>query len=262
MSGVDGGAMLPGRIAAGMAGNALDGRFPSPSMGAAVASSYAVNEHWLGDFLKAVPISAYSYRVTDIGGGCTPTPSNPVAATERGILQLATGPTILDGGTIALPQPTFSGPDAGTLYACKVRISGTQTQLIAWSGFSSGLGSTPAVATAMSFVGIRAISAGAVAHWFGVSKDGASSEETVDLGVDADGTWRIFAFRVLESSTVFYSGNASDRDRGVVWTPKGSTSTHRPTAALYPVPMGLLTTNGAQKELEQDFWSIGGGVAS
>jgi len=253
---------LAARPAAGIASGALDGRYPSPSMGAPAASSWAVSEHWLGDFLKAFPVSANAYRVTDIAGGCTPTIVVAGASTERGVMRLATGAGALDGGTVALPQPTYAGVDEGTLWVCKNRIYNTNTQIIAWSGFSSGMGSTPAVATAMSFVGIRLIAAGAAANWYGVAKNGAASETTLDLGVAGDSTFRILAFRKLASSIVFYTGNASDRDRGLVLTEVGSITATIPTAALYPVAVGCLATSASQRNLEQDFFTIGGSIAT
>lgn len=257
-------AFLAGRRGAGIIeGQAVDGRLGAGlAAGPAVASSYAVNEHWLGDFTKLSPISAYSWRVTDIFGGVTPAPTNPSAATERGILRCATGTGVADGGTVALPQPTFSGVEDGTLCVCKMRIDGTETQMISWSGFASSLTGTPLIATGMEFMGIRAISGGATANWHLVAKDGAASESTLDLGVAADGTWRILAFRKLPTSVVGYVVNATDRDRGPVFRRVGTVTANFPTAGLRPVAMGVVSALGGSRFLDQDFFSIGGGVAA
>lgn len=92
---------------------------------------------------------------------------------------------------------------------------------------------------------------------------GAGAETTLDTGLLADGTWRIFGARHLrDGSWAAYSIDASDPDRAEVWTLLGVIDANHPTVGLQPMPLQIATQAAAAKAADIDFFGWGSsGVA-
>jgi hypothetical protein len=181
---------------------------------------------------------------------------------DIGIRQISTAITIDTGGVMRSSTQIFAGPPAiGSVWECKVRQSGTVAGTTLWSGFGSAL-TTPLTAVAASFLGIRCEGA---ANIFGVVKNGAASETTIDLGVTA-AAWRIVGFEVVDTGggvvgIQFFWRDCTSRFRSTRTNVGAPITTTMPGAQLYWLALGAINTVGASRQAQIDFWSLGGRTA-
>lgn len=183
------------RIPAGDAGGALAGMYPNAiSIGCPPLAGWSLwddftREGSAGDFGES--------RLTahPIGSGIVPAAQSPAANTEIGILRITTdvSSTTNEGGSLGLPTTPgvyAGGLPGGLWYIAKLRLIDT-ADIQCWSGFVEDhrriFDGGPD-----GFVGFWAQGGG---NWKGVVYDGTTWQE-VDLGVAADSTWRILAFRI------------------------------------------------------------------
>jgi hypothetical protein len=81
---------------------------------------------------------------------------------------------------------------------------------------------------------------------------GAGAETTLDTGLLADGTWRIFGARHLrDGSWAAYSIDASDPDVPPVWTQIGRLNANHPTVGLQPMPLQIVLLSIRQDEASE-----------
>lgn len=247
------------RRTAGSAEGALAGQYPIPALGLPPQVGMPL---W-DDFEKSL---TFGWSATTLGGSA-PTYSNqaPTAVGERGIARIATT-AVANSGGVALRGGTadmYRAPPPGSVWACKIRmVTGTSSYRL-WSGFASAAAEVDTT-DGTHFVGVR--SSGG--NLFGVVKNGVSSETTVDLGFDCEGsTWRTVGFRVGGTSAApaiqFLQWDAQASDRGVYDVKEiGSpVTTTMPSTALFSCALGLFTSTGSSRVAEIDWWAQGGRVA-
>jgi hypothetical protein len=256
------------RRAGGIATGALHGTHPHPGLGLVPAAGAVM---W-DDFIKGageVVASRYGdqlWPATTIGG--TPATIASVAPgdwTETGVLSLTTPASSGTGSVLAFSATAslYRIPPPGSIFACKVRMTTGTGNYELWSGFASAAARCD-TADATQFVGIRSVGG----NLFGVVKNGAASETTVDLGYDCESsTWRAVGFEVggttAAPSVQFFilDEHASVRevfDRENVGSAITATM---PSTTLLPVAIGLVTSNANDKAAQIDFWSWGGRTA-
>lgn len=256
-----GNTRLGARQAAGAAGGALAGRYPNPGLGIPACTGGGFTDDFTGNIVKTGPISL-GWVEADIAGGLTLAGYADTAA-EIGILYATTAGAGGDGGVIYQPSGAITGGlPVGFRFQTKVRLD-TTLQIVACSGFSSATGALPIVAAAASFVGVRAIAAGAGVNWLFVAKDGAggANETTLDSGVAAGTTWRIFEMRVTAAAQIdCYLVDCSDTLVGPQYTSIGSLTSNIPTAANLYAALGLGASAAAVKGLLVDWHGWGGTI--
>lgn len=228
----DGSSRFTARRAAGLASGALSGAYPNPGAGCPGATGGSFFDDFTGEIVKTGPVSL-GWLVADIGGGIT-CAGYTDTATELGCCIISTAGGAADAGVVYQPQGFIDGLPVGLRFQTKVRLSGTKTQIVATSGFCSSTAALPIVAAAAQFVGVRAIAAGAAANWYFVAKDGAAAgnEDTLDSGVEANETWRIFEMRVRSVTAIdCYLVDASLPQYGPQYTLIGTLDAQIPGAA-------------------------------
>lgn len=164
---------------------------------------------------------------------------------ETGIARIRTGATSGNGGTIQLGQ-SFSGPPpVGGEFRCKARVNQT-TNFRAWFGLWSNASSSPdeALTNSLYGIGIRAQPAGAAENWFGICRNG-TSETTVDLGVQANSTWRDLGWFKTESGVQFTVNGVGVGSVATTNIPANSQS--------LGIMAGLLTATSSAAELDLDY---------
>lgn len=260
------------RRAAGEASGALAGQFPEPGLG--LVPLAGTSPMW-DDFVAAdgeIATGRYGNLLwprTTVGapgpGGATAN-SAPSDWTEDGVLTVTTGSGSANVGYIfgfTQTASVYRVPPPGSTWACKVRVTTGTSDYELWSGFASSANRV-ANADAVDFVGVRSIGG----NLFGVVKNGAASETTVDLGIDCESsTWRIVGFTVGGDTTTpsvqFFIANEHDSIRDIfdvtnVGDPITATV---PNTTLCPIALGFVTTNTSDKVAEIDFWVRGGRTA-
>jgi hypothetical protein len=211
---------------------------------------------------SAGQIGECGWGIGDIGTGVNLTISK-VAITPAddfrtfGQIRMTTVATNGEGGTIRLGSGTADlckgVPPVGVVNQTKIRNSGVLTNNTAWSGLASLTQLVPTTAAAMAFIGVRAISVGGAANWFGVCKSGANQETTRDLGVPFDSAYRIPGWRRTATGIQFM---VNDADVGAEIT------TNLPLAATeHNAVIGLVTTATGAKDADVDFYILAGAFA-
>jgi len=179
---------------------------------------------------------------------------------EAGIIRItpdagnATGGAALRLSATATPMLGGDLPDKA-FNIVKVRLGGTTTNLTGWAGLSSdGSGFPPTGSNSLEMVGFKVESGGAVANWHGVCRRG-TSETTLNLGVAADSSWRVLAWRCESSNGVrFYVGNATTGRLD----PVGVISADVPGGSdAYAPIVAVKNTTAASRYLECDFYGLG-----
>jgi hypothetical protein len=245
----------------GRADGALAGYFPQPAIGNPAAYGPSVYDDFLWVGSSTVRPGKLQWVQTTIGS--LPTYTDQVGTNvDIGIRQISTAVTINTGGLLRSNGFIFAGPPAlGAEWEAKIRQSGTAAGTTIWSGFGSAL-SAPLTAVASSFLGIRCQGA---ANVFGVVKNGAASETTIDLGVTAD-AWRIFGFEVVDTGSgvvgiQFFWRDATSRFKSVRTNVGTPITANMPSINMYWQAMGTINTVGASRQGQIDFWSLGGRTA-
>jgi hypothetical protein len=254
----------PARPAAGAAGGVLGGRYPNPAWGLPMGGMQGFDD-FIGNINKTTMRTQLNWTIVDTSGGVSPTAGTDTA-TEDGILRMATAGALGDGGNAYLPDGLLgAGVPTYLEFGVKIRMPATNTDLRVWSGFADTSNGDWLIAGSVNCVGIRAIASGSAVNWYGVVKDGstASNESTVDLGYEANSTWRSLGFYVTSTGIQFCEWDASDlRKRGLVRTDIGDeVTTNIPTGALYKIALGINAATAAQRVAEVDWWAFGGPVA-
>jgi hypothetical protein len=256
---------FPARPAAGPAGGALAGSYPSPGISALAAYVGGFMDDFRAFTSETDAGDLHWTRTESEPGAVDVTAEAPTASTERGIVRVAT--TNINAnvyGAIHLPHdgtpPHYRAPPIGWDWTTKIRISGTSTSsYAAWSGLASDPSLGPGGANICSFVGMRALSIVGAVNWFAVVRDG-TTESTLDTGIAADGTWRKFYIRRTSSGFQVYSVDMSVT--GLIDTPLLGTiaDTNAPTVPLYHVALGV-SQGAAVRSAEIDIYAEGGFVA-
>ena len=199
------------------------------------------------------------------GAAPTLTAIAPGTAREIGVARLAhAGTNANDGGVLYLPAQSYTGIPTGWVFLVKLRLQ-TTTNIDVFTGMVASATPTvfPTNAAATSAVGIRAIVGAGAANWYAVAKTGAAAETTLDTGLAAGGTWRIFGL-IYKAANVLevYSIDASSALLGPVWTYIGTIGANIPAGGLSPCAAALICPAGGAvaKSLDQDFWALGGPV--
>lgn len=198
------------------------------------------------------------WTLTDIAGTGTVTTIASTAATEFGVRRLATSSNANDASVLTLGDGATFGFPVGLELVVKIRVSGTATNNVVWTGLVETVLTVPTGGAANnSFIGFRTTNG---ANWLAVVRDGLT-ESTVDTTLAGDGTWRVLGLaRTLTGIQTRYY-DLSDRrfseplDVGAEFT-SGIT-----VDALRPCAMGVQTTTGASRSAESDWWSVGGRAA-
>jgi len=256
------------RPAAGTAGGALTGQYPEPGFGVPPITGYGLWEEYIAT--PASGVGDLAWPTHTVGGTAPSYPVDaPVADTEFGIrgITTGTGSSENDGGTIAMDDAgsasLYRAPAAGAIWMAKLRALDT-TNIIVWSGFAEDNQIIPKAATATAFIGIRALSVGSAGNYFGVVKNTAGTESTVDLSIACNTTWRILGFEVLGAGTIqFFSMDASDAMH-LIRTDIGAAVavTNKPDTELVALALGVAAgVGGGAKKAVSDFWGLGGRVA-
>jgi len=252
-----------GQYASGLAGHASD-----PTVGLVGPAGLHLHEDWLRYSGSGTQdYGEVGWTRTTIGGsGGYLILSTPTAATEVGLLDLRAPSTANRGITLhTAAYVQLYEPPIGMMWATKVDLPLT-TSLEAWSGFSSSSSGRVRVIDATQFVGVRFLST--VGKWEGVCKNGsgAANETTVDLGAHSSGTYRVLGFEVIDTDgsgtpgVQFYEYDCSDRRQ------MGRTAYGSPITTNIPITTGMLCGGimalaQSQRQLLQDFYTIGGRVA-
>jgi hypothetical protein len=249
-----------GRMARGQAGGALTDQYPNPGIGLVAASGCVLVEDFargFGDWSQTV--------IGAPGPGGAAAAVAPDGWNEYGVVQLTTGSGSAGVGycyTYGSVASFYRIPPPGSIWATKVRMTDGTVGYELWSGFASAAAEVETT-DATQFIGIRSL--GGTLR--GVVKDGTSSETTVDLGYDCEGsTWRIVGFKVggttAAPSVQWFIADEHDSNR-IVWDIEhvgDPVTTTIPSTSLFPA-FGLITTNTNDKVAQFDFWSLGGRTA-
>lgn len=245
-----------GRRVAGYGEGALAGQHPDVAIGL---------PHVAGFHLEDDLEDGWSRWVQTTIGGSAPTWSQqaPAGHTELGVGQLATAAAANTGGVAARSTvaSVYRTPAPGSTWVCKLRLTSGTTAYELWSGFASDPAAAVSVTAATQFVGVRAVGA----NLFGVAKDGASSESTVDLGVNCEGSnWRVVGFDVGGTPAsptlqfyVYTPTTVGSWERQPIGSPL---TTKMPGTTLFPIALGLITTSAVAKTAQVDLWNLGGRV--
>jgi hypothetical protein len=259
------------RAAAGPATGGLSGNYPDPGPGLASSKGWQMYEEGLRSAISNLH-GDLRWPEQTIAGVTVFSHPSPSADTEAGLLRVQTGINANDGGAygyqIGVERPFFKSPPAGSIWACKLRNVTDGLQRYTFSGFvETYVVGAPAAAVVNSFIGVICEATAGTARWIGRVRSGATSTD-VDLGVDADTTFRIVGFEHMrdEMSGVslgiqWFTLDASLGDR-VLRTNVGSpVSTNLPTVPLSPVCLGVQSRSAGARIAEVDFWNLGGTVA-
>ena len=180
---------------------------------------------------------------------------------EIGVGQVVTGAGANTGG-VALRAATadlYRIPPPGSIWCSKIRMTSGTASYELWSGFASSTGRVQA-ADATQFIGIRSDGA----NLYGVVKNGAASETTVDLGYDCEAVWRTFGFEVAGDTTApevqFFQLDelGTSRfawDRTDIGDPITATM---PSTSLFSCAIGLVTTTASARTAQIDHWCLAG----
>ena len=261
--------MSKARPAAGVAGGALGGLYPSPSHGSPSSSGYRLTD----DFLRPPEGTLYGdmrWEAITMGSAPVVTQITPSTALEVGIARVATNasPSADEGGLLGWPvaggRQWHTTPQVGVHYTAKLSIK-NDTYVRAFSGLIQN--QAPWWTGTNDCIGFRASAGAAAANWFGVVRVGGS-ENTVDLGVEANSTYRVMRWaRVIDEDgndgIQFYLGTqptqAHNHCYPVLWTAVGSIVTTMPTAnALTICPAAVATQNTSQRSVDIDYLDLGG----
>lgn len=259
--------MIYARQPAGFALGALGGSYPAPAIGLPPAVGPAYWDEFVPDH-GAKAKSLYGdmdWVETTIGSALSIQAIQPSSYNEIGILSCTTASTANRGGTLSQGsiKPLYRGPPPGSTFCCKIRITSGTTNYEFWSGFASSNANRVRVIDTTEFVGIRSTGG----NLFGVLKSGAGVESTVDFGFQIEGTtWHQVGFEVLHTTppqVQFFklSPNATDAevwDRQDVGPPRAGITI---STGLFPIALGILTTDAIQKTAEIDYWAWGGRTA-
>ena len=256
------------RPPAGRAVGALTGQYPEPGIGLPLAAGVALWDDFILGAGEAVA-SRYGdllWPLTSVGF-MPPTLASqaPGDWNEIGVLRLTTSASTDTGGILAMSSVNslYRCPPPGSIWAVKLRLTAGTADYELWAGFS-GAASRVASADATDFIGVRAVGG----NLFGVVKDGAASETTVDLGVSAESsTWCAVGFEVggttAAPSVQFFVLDQLGSDRALYdRTDVGSPiTTTLPNGTLHPTALGCVTTAASAVEAEIDTWGWGGRLA-
>lgn len=260
--------MIYARQPAGFALGGLGGSYPAPAIGLPPAVGPAYWDEFVPDH-GAKAKSLYGdldWVETTIGSALSIQAVQPSTWNEIGILGCTTASSANRGGTLSQGsiRPLYRMPPPGSTFACKVRITSGTTNYEFWSGFSSSISNRVGPLDLAQFVGVRATGG----NLFGVYKSGAGVESTVDFGFSIEGTtWHQVGFEVIGDTSApqvqFFqlSPSASDPevwDRQDVGTPRAGITI---STGLFPIALGILTTDAVQKTAEIDYWAWGGRTA-
>lgn len=242
----------------GWADAALAGQYPGPGMGL---------PHSAGLFLVDDFTQSYTanWTATTIGGSA-PTYAGvaPAAYTEHGIHRTTTAAASGTGGVLLRSSVAdlYRVPPPGSRWVVKVRTSAAANYEF-WSGFvsSSGLVRT---ADATELIGIRTDRT-VDGNLYGVVKDGAGAgnENTVDLGVTAEGSnWEAVGFDVEGDTTTpsiqFYVYDLTSRGAWMRQPIGAAITTNIPAGPLFSCALGVVSRAVAAKAVDVDFWNLGG----
>lgn len=206
---------------------------------------------WFDDFI-GVDTGVLPWTKVVAAGTLTLSKINSLGAagawSELGILRMVTSNAANDGGLIHLDRIAQGIPPVGSEFRCKIRTQNTNNAR-GWFGLWESLALYPdeALANSISGIGIRYQTGAAAENWFGVVRNG-TTETTVDLGVQANSTWRDLGF-YINSTGVRFTVNGDS---------VGSTvTTNHPdtTDQLAPV-IGLLAANAAAKTMDIDYFGF------
>jgi hypothetical protein len=255
------------RHGAGTLSGALSGYLDQPAIGCPPLQGWSLHDDFIMEphtVAATTEVGDWGWTFTSVGGpGASAAAITPTAITEKGICRFTTAAVLNEIATSGEAVPDhFAVPAIGASFAVKMRLH-TLTWTLAASGWVETLGRIDAAAPANSFLGFRGDVGAGAANWYFVSR-AAAVETTVDMGVAADGTWRIFGARCLMDATwQAYLIDCSNIHQGPVWTPVG---TPIPVASLPVTVMRAMIFQvcnrvggvGTEKQADIDFVAYGG----
>lgn len=251
---------MPGaRPAAGNAGGALAGTYPTPGIGCPPLMAPSLWDEFIRTATTSV-IGDWEWPRQDMGAGASCSQQVPTADTEVGIARITTAAVTGEGAFAAYGTAQwYAAPAEGVEYVAKLRCVDT-TDIEVYSGWVQNPTARPEGATSNSFLGFKALRNGVNTNWLGVCRNGAN-ETTLDLGVTADTTWRIFKVKRTSAGFVFYvldhSGDYLTLNGA---TTVGTISQNIPTTNLMMAPLGVVPRSNNPKSAEIDFCGWGGTI--
>lgn len=242
----------------GLASGALAGQYPNPALGLVSAAGISLVDDFL---LEAGTVSSrygsLLWRLTAIAGSPTVASITPTASTEAGLLELTLPASSGDAGVIHLGStvpPIYRTLPNGTIWCAKFRMTTGASAYELWAGFSDSFARVNS--SSNDFIGVRSVGA----NLFGLVRNN-TTELTVDLGIDCESAYKTVGFEIIDGSAQFFTLDCTDDaifERTDVGDPQAISSINED---LYPIALGLYTSDAAAKVAVIDLWAMGGRCA-
>jgi len=257
---LDAGTKADGKVVVGSQDDSGMGwQYPHDSSGLSVPQGIFLVDDFLGQETESGEFGSLPWAELNIGAGGQITKVAPGTTgwKEMGLVQLTANGSSATGTALSLGDNTLTPlkgpPPTGFRCSVKVAVPGTSTQFTAWLGLWKTVTVEPDAATSNTATGIgfTARALGSTVKWFGMVRNG-TSESTVDLDVDADGTFRFLGWRKTAGG-IFFQVNGVDVGSEVTSNLPGSSDGIGPG-------MAIINKTGASRSIQVDWFSLSGSL--